>query len=509
MPHDVFISYSSIDKKAAFAACATFEAAKIRCWIAPRDVAAGAEWAEEIINAIETARIMVLIFSANSNESRQVKREIELAVSRGLTIMPLRLEQIQPTKSMAYYMAGVHWIDAISPPLEAHLKKMVEWIKPHLASGTPAGEREPPPKAKVEAKTPTKPEPPRPPATPPAIKARRKSSSILGDLLYEFFGVGATPGGIRIGEAGKAIDAARALGDAGKYAEAIVAYRAVIDRIDEANVPNLDWNLSIALVNLAITYRMAGRLEEALTAYRNVVQSCGDIADQLVEKQVAVAMNNHASLLMDMGRPREAIPLQDDVVERYRDTINTDLAQQVAIARLNRGVALGATKRNEEAIAAYDELIAETNLRVWPQFETYVALGLTNKGLRLAALGRNEQALATYDDAVARFGSADDAAKREQAAKALGSRASLLVDLKRYDEAVAACDAGLAIPRGTSDLNQSAALLMRNKVAALRAANRKAEAIAAADRMLAEFASSTDKAIVEHVDVVRQIRSTL
>jgi len=40
----------------------------------------------------------------------------ELAVSRGLTIMPLRLEQIQPTKSMAYYMAGVHWIDAISPP---------------------------------------------------------------------------------------------------------------------------------------------------------------------------------------------------------------------------------------------------------------------------------------------------------------------------------------------------------------------------------------------------------
>src|SRR5690349_17742505 len=150
MPHNVFISYSSIDKKAAFAACATFEAAKIRCWIAPRDVAAGAEWAEEIINAIETARIMVLIFSANSNESRQVKREIELAVSRGLTIMPLRLEQIQPTKSMAYYMAGVHWIDAISPPLEAHLRKMVEWIKPQLAGGS-APE---PPGAKVEARRP-------------------------------------------------------------------------------------------------------------------------------------------------------------------------------------------------------------------------------------------------------------------------------------------------------------------------------------------------------------------
>ena len=53
-------------------------------------MAAGAEWAEEIINAIEARRIMVLIFSANSNDSRQVRREIELAVSRGLTIMPLQ-----------------------------------------------------------------------------------------------------------------------------------------------------------------------------------------------------------------------------------------------------------------------------------------------------------------------------------------------------------------------------------------------------------------------------------
>ena len=74
----------------------------------------------------------MLIFSSNSNESRQVRREIELAVSRGLTIMPLRLEQIEPTRSMAYYMAGVHWIDALTPPLEGHFKRMVEWIKPHL-----------------------------------------------------------------------------------------------------------------------------------------------------------------------------------------------------------------------------------------------------------------------------------------------------------------------------------------------------------------------------------------
>ena len=57
MTHDVFISYSSIDKAAADAACAVFEGEGIRCWIAPRDIPAGAEWAESIINAIEGARV--------------------------------------------------------------------------------------------------------------------------------------------------------------------------------------------------------------------------------------------------------------------------------------------------------------------------------------------------------------------------------------------------------------------------------------------------------------------
>jgi hypothetical protein len=63
LAHDVFISYSHIDKSAADAACATLEAVGIRCWIAPRDISPGAEWGETIIDAINSARVMVLIFS--------------------------------------------------------------------------------------------------------------------------------------------------------------------------------------------------------------------------------------------------------------------------------------------------------------------------------------------------------------------------------------------------------------------------------------------------------------
>ena len=85
MAHDVFISYSHIDKSVADAACATLEDAGIRCWIAPRDIWPGAEFGEAIIEAIDHCPVMVLIFSSNANESRQVRREVERAVRRIIT----------------------------------------------------------------------------------------------------------------------------------------------------------------------------------------------------------------------------------------------------------------------------------------------------------------------------------------------------------------------------------------------------------------------------------------
>lgn len=51
--HDVFISYSSKDKKVADAIVADMEQHNIRCWYAPRDIRPGDEWAfarEGLIN---------------------------------------------------------------------------------------------------------------------------------------------------------------------------------------------------------------------------------------------------------------------------------------------------------------------------------------------------------------------------------------------------------------------------------------------------------------------------
>lgn len=129
MPHDVFISYSNTDKLAADAACATLEAAGVRCWIAPRDVSPGAQWGEALIEAIDHCAVMVLIFSSNANDLRQVHREVEHAVSQEKTIMPVRIDAAQPARSLAYFMAGLHWLDALTPPLDEHLRRLAISVK--------------------------------------------------------------------------------------------------------------------------------------------------------------------------------------------------------------------------------------------------------------------------------------------------------------------------------------------------------------------------------------------
>jgi hypothetical protein len=126
MAHDVFISYSTKDKPVADAACATLETSGIRCWIAPRDVLPGMDWSGSIIQAIEESRVMVLIFSSNSNDSTQIKREVNEAIERELPVIPFRIEDVKPSGSLGYYLDVTHWLDALTPPLEQHLQKLAE-----------------------------------------------------------------------------------------------------------------------------------------------------------------------------------------------------------------------------------------------------------------------------------------------------------------------------------------------------------------------------------------------
>ena len=136
MAHDVFISYAPQDKLTADAACAVLEASGIRCWIAPRDVTPGSEWSESIIDAIAEVRAFVLIFSTHANASGQIKREVERAVHQGIPIIPLRIEDVPPTKSLEYFISTPHWLDAFNPPLQQHLTHLAQILRTLLDGET-------------------------------------------------------------------------------------------------------------------------------------------------------------------------------------------------------------------------------------------------------------------------------------------------------------------------------------------------------------------------------------
>ncbi|ADZ84221.1 TIR domain-containing protein [Cellulosilyticum lentocellum] len=126
---DVFISYSSKNKIEANKVCEQLEKRGISCWMAPRNIQPGKEWGEQIIRGIETSRVLVLIFSAASNESPQVLREVERAVSKRLKIINFRIENVSPSDSMEYFLSANHWLNAFDGNRETHIESLSITIK--------------------------------------------------------------------------------------------------------------------------------------------------------------------------------------------------------------------------------------------------------------------------------------------------------------------------------------------------------------------------------------------
>jgi hypothetical protein len=111
---------------------ALLESEGIACWIAPRDIAPGADWAAEIIDAISNAGVMILVFSSSSNDSTQVRREVERAVHKQVSILPFRLENVLPSKGLEYFLSAQHWMDAFTSPREPHYARLCAYLKHRL-----------------------------------------------------------------------------------------------------------------------------------------------------------------------------------------------------------------------------------------------------------------------------------------------------------------------------------------------------------------------------------------
>ena len=72
---------------------------------------------------------MLLLLSAPANESRFVMREVSLALDAVVSILPLRLGDVHPGKSLKFFVQGLQRFDAFPPPLEDRLPRLITAIR--------------------------------------------------------------------------------------------------------------------------------------------------------------------------------------------------------------------------------------------------------------------------------------------------------------------------------------------------------------------------------------------
>jgi formylglycine-generating enzyme required for sulfatase activity len=137
--HQVFISYASdnissttSDRQVADRICSALESQGIRCWIAHRDILPGDPWMEAITDAVDQAKIIVLVFSANTEKSKWVKDEIGLALDEEKTIIPFRIQEVYPQRALKLLKIRCHWMHAFTPLLENHIESLVNIVSRHL-----------------------------------------------------------------------------------------------------------------------------------------------------------------------------------------------------------------------------------------------------------------------------------------------------------------------------------------------------------------------------------------
>jgi adenylate cyclase len=125
----VFISYASQDVAVADAIVATLEGHGVACWIAPRDVQAGALYADAIVRAISGAKALVLVLSEKSVASPHVGKEIERACSKQRSIIALRIDEAPLSPALEYFLGESQWVDARAGSMDTAVAKLVAAIR--------------------------------------------------------------------------------------------------------------------------------------------------------------------------------------------------------------------------------------------------------------------------------------------------------------------------------------------------------------------------------------------
>jgi TIR domain len=118
---EVFVSYASHDRERVMTVASNLRSHEVSLWLDQHRIVGGASWAREIVQAIRSCKVLLLMCSDAAMRSRAVAQEIQLAWKYQLGYLPLLLERTSFPEQVEFFLEGCQWIEVLDRPIEQWL----------------------------------------------------------------------------------------------------------------------------------------------------------------------------------------------------------------------------------------------------------------------------------------------------------------------------------------------------------------------------------------------------
>ncbi len=127
MGSDIFLSYSRADQEIAEAFVKFATANGLSVWY-DKLIQCGDDWRGDIVEELSGSRALVILFSDNSNASRQLIKELGVADKLNKVVIPILIANCEPRGPYLYELATRNWVN-LWPNPETRLPTAIENLK--------------------------------------------------------------------------------------------------------------------------------------------------------------------------------------------------------------------------------------------------------------------------------------------------------------------------------------------------------------------------------------------
>jgi hypothetical protein len=129
-PKAIFIAYADRDRRLANSLCNLLQKNGFGCWFAANDITGGTEFVRWMGEKISQSRLLLLLLSRNSFESRHVKGEFHAAYDRGLAILPVYAGITKSDLPAEFeVLRGIHSIEVKGENLEPFADEILRAVR--------------------------------------------------------------------------------------------------------------------------------------------------------------------------------------------------------------------------------------------------------------------------------------------------------------------------------------------------------------------------------------------